>query len=118
MGRKDKSISLQGLYQGVIAIAKFYTDLYNQPDYDIRSKEELLTLLKRYQPRGGLAVKALRESWPNVVPAIEELEKQGKVLVTRTGGNDEKEGVLKMVFFDELQKPERVDKGAWHLSSL
>lgn len=82
-----------------------------QPDFDIRSKEELLALLKRYQPRGGLPVKSLRESWPNVVPAIEDLEKQGKVLVIRAGGTEDKEGVLKMVYYDEIQRPEKVDQG-------
>lgn len=84
----------------------------SQPDYDIRSKEDLLRLLKQYQPRGGLPVKTLRESWPNVVPAIEDLERQGKVLVTRAGTTEEKEGVLKMVFYDEIQKPEKVDRGS------
>lgn len=85
--------------------------MHIKPDYDIRSKEDLLVLLQKYMPRGGLPVKTLRESWPNVVPAIEELEKQGKVLVTRTGATEEKEGTLRMVFYDEIQKPEKVDKG-------
>ena len=67
--------------------------------------------MRRYAPRGGLTVKSLRESWPQVGSAIEELEKEGKVLVTRTGGTGDKEGQLKAVFLDELGHVGKVDQG-------
>lgn len=43
--------------------------------------------------------------------AIEELEKQGKVLVTRTEGTRERDGQMKAVFLDEVGKIEPVDQG-------
>lgn len=82
-----------------------------QPDFNLSSKADLLTLVRRYATRGGLTVKTLRESWPGVVVAIEELEKEGKVLVTRTGGTGDKEGQMKAVFLDELGHTGKVDKG-------
>lgn len=57
----------------------------------------------------------MRESWAGVGPAIEELEKEGKVLVTRTGGAGDKEGQLKAVFLDELGHTGKVDKGWFSL---
>ncbi|KAM0750575.1 hypothetical protein T439DRAFT_380464 [Meredithblackwellia eburnea MCA 4105] len=73
-----------------------------KPDFLLSSKSDLLTLLQRYAPKGGLQVKTLRESWSGVNVAIEELEKEGKVLVTRSGGSREREGVMKAVFWDEV----------------
>lgn len=45
--------------------------------------------------------------------AIEELEKEGKVLVTRTVGTGEREGQMKAVFLDEVGNAGKVDKGAF-----
>lgn len=56
-------------------------------------------------------VKTLREAWPGVVGAIEELEKEGRVLVTRTGASGDKEGQIKAVFLDEIGRDEKVDDG-------
>lgn len=57
-------------------------------------------------------VKKLSESWPNAKQAIEELEKEGKVLVIRTGGNSEgKEGHMKMVFWNEIGDMPQIDQG-------
>lgn len=63
-----------------------------------------------------MLVKKLQESWPNAKQAIEELEKEGKVMVIRTGGSSEREGHVKMVFWDELgqetaEKKYKVDEG-------
>ncbi|SGY11758.1 BQ5605_C011g06263 [Microbotryum silenes-dioicae] len=86
------------------------TFLYlSQPDYDIKSKFDLENLVMRYSSRGGLSVKNLRASWPNVVPAIEELEQEGKVYVTRTGGSAKREGAMKAVFRNEFPKRPRID---------
>jgi transcription initiation factor TFIIE subunit beta len=86
--------------------------LANQPDFVLKSKTDLLTVLLRYAPRGGLAVKTLRESWPQVGTAIDELEKEGKVFVTRTGGTGDREGQMKAVFLDEIGNQGKVDEGA------
>lgn len=73
-------------------------------------------------------MKVLRANWPAVGPAIEELERDGKVLVSRTlgagersgfgtngGGNGiagkETEGQMKAVFLDEVGKGAEVDAG-------
>jgi transcription initiation factor TFIIE subunit beta len=58
-----------------------------------------------------MMVKKLQESWPNAKTAIEELEKEGKVMVIRTGGNSEREGQMKMVFWDEMGPVPVVDDG-------
>lgn len=103
------------------------TDLYSyKPDYLLKSNADLLALLRRYSPRGGMLVKKLQESWPNAKQAIEELEKEGKVMVIRTGGSSEREGHVKMVFWDELgqetaEKKYKVDEEfntMWHSFKL
>ncbi|BGP19851.1 hypothetical protein JCM10213_003160 [Rhodosporidiobolus nylandii] len=75
-----------------------------KPDFILSSKSDLLILLRRASPEGGLAVKKLRESWEGVTKAIEELEKEGRVLVTRTEGKGAAggEGTMKMVFLDDI----------------
>ncbi|GEM12533.1 transcription initiation factor TFIIE subunit beta [Rhodotorula toruloides] len=78
-----------------------------KPDFILSSKNDLLILLRRHSPQGGLPVKKLRESWAGVTTAIEELEREGRVLVTRTGKTEqsqEREGQMKMVFLDDIGK--------------
>lgn len=62
-------------------------------------------------------VKKLQESWPNARQAIEELEKEGKVLVIRTQGGDNKEGHMKMVFWNEIGNMPAIDQG-WSILSF
>ena len=81
-------------------------------------------------------VKQLREAWPGVITAIEELEREGRVLVTRTGvgpagaapppasasgasdggpagaGTLAPQGTMKAVFLDEIGLEGRVDQGS------
>ncbi|GAA5915611.1 transcription factor TFIIE subunit TFA2 [Sporobolomyces salmoneus] len=101
------------------------TELFQyKPDFLLSSKSDLLSLLRRYSPQGGLAIKPLRESWPGVTQAIEELEQEGRVLVTRTdgksaAGNGEMgKGQMKCVFLDDIGKEkEPLDKefrDLWH----
>lgn len=47
-------------------------------------------------------MRALKESWKEAAQAIEELEKEGEVLVTRTV----KDGQLRMVFWNEIKPDE------------
>jgi transcription initiation factor TFIIE subunit beta len=59
-----------------------------------------------------LSVKTLKESWKDAPSVIEELEKEGDVLVTRTA----KDGQMKMVFWNEIKPDEdgggvRVEQG-------
>ncbi|GAA5853307.1 hypothetical protein JCM3766R1_001316 [Sporobolomyces carnicolor] len=108
------------------------TQLFHyKPDFLLSSKSDLLSLLRRYSPQGGLAVKPLRESWPGVTQAIEELELEGRVLVTRTtDANPNRpsaaadtaaaanKGQMKCVFLDDIGKDkEPLDKefrDLWH----
>jgi transcription initiation factor TFIIE subunit beta len=61
-----------------------------------------LTEIQRQTKKGGgISVRALKESWKEAPQAIEELEKEGEILVTRTA----KDGQLRMVFWNEI-KPE------------
>lgn len=65
----------------------------------------MLTEIQRATRRGGgLSVRALKESWKEAPAAIEELEKDNEVYVTRTL----KDGQMRMVFWNEV-KPDKAD---------
>jgi transcription initiation factor TFIIE subunit beta len=72
----------------------------------------LTEIQRQTRKGGGLSVRALKESWKEAPQAIEELEKEGEVLVTRTV----KDGQLRMVFWNEIKPTEEeggmlVEKG-------
>jgi hypothetical protein len=82
--------------------------LVSQHDYTFRNKAQLLTEIQRSTRKGGgLSVRALKESWKDAPTVIEELEKEGEVLVTRTN----KDGQMRMVFWNEV-KPDEESGGA------
>ncbi|KAG6895863.1 hypothetical protein C0992_011962 [Termitomyces sp. T32_za158] len=80
------------------------TDLYSyKHEFNFRNKAALLTEIQRQTRKGGgIPVRALKESWKEAPAAIEELEKEGEVLVTRTL----KDGQLRMVFWNEIKPTE------------
>ncbi|KAI9571910.1 hypothetical protein HD554DRAFT_2168720 [Boletus coccyginus] len=80
------------------------TDLYSyRHDFNFRNKAALLTEIQRQTRKGGgIPVRALKESWKEAPQVIEELEKEGEVLVTRTI----KDGQLRMVFWNEIKPDE------------
>ncbi|KAJ6604215.1 hypothetical protein DFH09DRAFT_1121988 [Mycena vulgaris] len=80
------------------------TDLYSyKHEYNFRNKPALLTEIQRATKSGrGIHVKALKEAWKEAPAAIEELEQEGEVLVTRTI----KDGQLRMVFWNEIKPTE------------
>lgn len=86
----------------------------SQHDYNVRNKASLLTEIQRQTRKGGgLSVRTLKESWKEAPQAIEELEKEGEVYVTRTL----KDGQLRMVFWNEIKPDDEaggapVEKGA------
>ena len=62
-----------------------------------------MTEIQRHTRKGGgLSVRALRDSWKEAPQAIEELEKEGDVLVTRT----QKDQQMRMVFYNEIKPKE------------
>src|ERR1700761_9193989 len=76
------------------------TTHFSQHDYNVRNKPALLTEIQRATRRGGgLSVRALKESWKDAPVAIEELEKEGDVFVTRTL----KDGQMRMVYWNEVK---------------
>ncbi|KAI0920417.1 hypothetical protein AcW1_002164 [Taiwanofungus camphoratus] len=90
------------------------TDLYSyRHDYNVRNKAALLTEIQRQTRKGGgLSVRTLKESWKEAPQAVEELEKEGEVYVTRTL----KDGQMRMVFWNEIKPDEEsggipVEKG-------
>lgn len=54
-----------------------------RPPHNIRSEEQLLAKLQSQTTAAGLSVKELKEGWPDVEEAINRMEREGKVLVTR-----------------------------------
>jgi transcription initiation factor TFIIE subunit beta len=59
-----------------------------------------------------LSVRSIKDSWKEAPAAIEDLEKDGKVLVTRTA----KDGQMRMVFWNEVEPTDeaggsRVEQG-------
>ncbi|TCD59958.1 hypothetical protein EIP91_011009 [Steccherinum ochraceum] len=80
------------------------TGLYSyRHDFNVRNKAALLTEIQRQTKNGrGLSVRTLKESWKEAPQAIEELEKEGEVYVTRTL----KDGQLRMVFWNEIKADE------------
>jgi transcription initiation factor TFIIE subunit beta len=83
------------------------TNLFSyKHDFSFRSKPALLTEIQRQTRKGsGISVRALKESWKEAPQAIEELEEEGEVLVTRTV----KDGQLRMVFWNEVKPKEGGD---------
>ncbi|CDO70440.1 hypothetical protein BN946_scf184999.g81 [Trametes cinnabarina] len=93
------------------------TDLYSyRHDFNVRNKAALLTEIQRQTRKGsGLSVRTLKESWKEAPQAIEELEKEGEVYVTRTL----KDGQMRMVFWNEVKPTEEqggmpVEKAEFH----
>jgi len=80
------------------------TDLYTyKHEFTFRNKAALLTEIQRQTRKGGgISVRALKDSWKEAPQAIEELENEGEVLVTRTV----KDGQLRMVFWNEIKPTE------------
>ncbi|OAX80944.1 hypothetical protein ACJ72_04716 [Emergomyces africanus] len=59
-----------------------------KPPHNIRSPEQLLRKLQSQSTAQGMSVRELREGWPGIVQAIDKLEKEGKLLVTRNKKDD------------------------------
>lgn len=54
-----------------------------RPPHNIRTPEQLLQKLQAQTTAQGMNVRELREGWPNVEEAINQMEMEGKLLVTR-----------------------------------
>ena len=68
-----------------------------RPVHDIRSRETLLRHLQSQRSAQGLSVRELRDGWPGAEAVIDDLEIEGKLLVTR----NKKDNHAKMVWIDD-----------------
>ncbi|ONH69412.1 Transcription initiation factor IIE subunit beta [Cyberlindnera fabianii] len=57
--------------------------------YNIKSKDQLLSFLRGQATFKGISVKELKDGWSGCLDAIDELEKEGKILVLRMKKNDD-----------------------------
>ena len=76
-----------------------------RPAHNIRSRD---TLLKHLQPRHtaqGLSVRELRDGWPEVESAIDDLEIEDKLLVTR----NKKDGHARMIWANDPSLSYEID---------
>ncbi|KAL2792913.1 transcription initiation factor TFIIE, beta subunit [Aspergillus keveii] len=76
-----------------------------RPPHNIRTTEQLLQKLQAQSTGIGMSVRELREGWPNVEDAINKLEKEGKLLVTRNKKDDH----AKMVWANDPSLIEHFD---------
>ena len=101
----------------LLCYGRFYRA--HKHEFNFRSKAALLTEIQRQTRKGtGISVRALKESWKDAPQAVEELEAEGEVLVTRTM----KDGQLRSVFWNEIKPTEemggmKVEKGPFPSTS-
>jgi len=72
---------------------------------DVKTKTQLLAHLQKKTDASGVAVKDLKDGWPDCEPAINELEAEHRVLVVRA----KKDGAARMVWMDDASLFHEVD---------
>jgi len=88
-----------------------------RPVHNVRSGDELKAYLQRQTTAAGISVKELRDGWPGAIAVIDDLEKQGELLVTR----NKKDNVPKMVWPNDPSLSVHVDddfQTFWHKIKL
>ncbi|GAB1522251.1 hypothetical protein RhiTH_005365 [Rhizoctonia solani] len=70
-----------------------------RPDFQVKDKQSVLAEITRHARGGaGVSMKSLKESWAGALQAVEELEKEGLVLATRSAKDEH----IKMVFRNDM----------------
>lgn len=77
-----------------------------KPTYQIRSKEDLLSLLIQKKNEGGMDYKDLKDSYSKLSSAVEELASEGQILVVRN-----KDGNPRVLFHNDAQYNTTIDPG-------
>lgn len=77
-----------------------------RPPHNVRNPEQLLRKLQSQTTATGMSVRELREGWPNVEDAINQMEKEGKLLVTRNKKDDH----AKMIWANDPSLIEHFDE--------
>ena len=88
-----------------------------RPVHNIRSSNRLLGHLQSQHTFQGVSARELRDGWPQAEEAIDELEEQGKLLVTR----NRKDNHAKMVWPDDPSLKFEIDEefqNIWHKVKL
>lgn len=88
-----------------------------RPPHDIRSQDEILGHLQAQHTFKGLGVKELKDGWTGVEDAIEDLEIENKLLVTR----NKKDNHAKMVWPNDPSLNFEIDEeflNMWHKIKL
>lgn len=99
----------QALWDKLINNDKIEYDAANKtfaykPTYQIRSKEDLLTLLISKKNEGGMDYKDLKDSYSKLSSAVEELASEGQILVVRN-----KDGNPRVLFHNNAQFNTTID---------
>ena len=77
-----------------------------RPVHNIRSKDSLLGHVQSQRTAQGLSVRELRDGWPGAEAAIDELEREGRLLVTR----NKKDNHAKMVWANDSSLSFTIDE--------
>ncbi len=89
----------------------------HRPIINVRSKKDLIAYLQNKADAQGVSVKDLKDGWQDCEDAIDELEKENKVLVTRT----KKDNHARMVWSNDPTLVHVVDpefQVMWHKTEL
>lgn len=84
-----------------------------KPTYQIRSKEDLLSLLIQKKNEGGMDYKDLKDSYSKLSSAVEELASEGQILVVRN-----KDGNPRVLFHNDSQYNTTIDPGRFVCVSI
>jgi len=77
----------------------------HRPVISVRTETELVAFLQRKPDAQGVSVKDLKDGWPDCEEAINKLEKENKILVTRT----KKDNHARMIWGNDPSLVHRVD---------
>ena len=89
----------------------------HRPIINVRSKKDLIAYLQNKVDAQGVSVKDLKDGWPDCEDAIDDLEKEKKVLVTRT----KKDNHARMVWSNDPTLVNDIDtefQVMWHQIEL
>lgn len=89
----------------------------HRPKIAVRSKLDLLGYLQKKADAQGVAVKDLKDGWPDCEKPIDELEAENKILVTRT----KKDSHARMVWANDPSLVHQIDpefQVMWHKTEL
>jgi len=89
----------------------------HRPIINVRTKTDLIAYLQNRADAQGVSVKDLKDGWPDCEEAIDELEKEHKILVTRT----KKDNHARMVWGNDPTLHHSIDpefQVMWHKTEL